>query len=158
MKPGPRPVPTAIREVRGNPRRHPLPENEPMPTTGIPERPDDLDDVAAAAWDRLAALLDGMHVLTVADGEALAHLCMDISMLEDAAQTLKNLPVPKLGSRLLTKSGNGVVTISPLYRIVHAQRKAIREWLREFGLTPASRTGVKTIDGKSKQDSAWADM
>lgn len=150
-KSGPRPQPSALKLIRGNPGRRPLPENEPKPASGIPERPDDLDDVAAAVWDRLAPLLDDMHVLTVADGEALAHLCKDTSLLEAAAMGLAH-------SQLLMKSPTGVVGISPLYRIVHTQRKAVREWLREFGLTPASRTGVKTIDGKSEQDSAWANM
>ena len=51
------PVPTAIKRIRGNPGRYPLPEDEPKPPRGIPEAPEHLSELARKAWEGFAAVL-----------------------------------------------------------------------------------------------------
>ena len=73
--PGPPPVPTEIKRIRGNPGRYPLPQDEPKPPRGVPEAPEHLSEVARKAWEGFAAVLEGMNVLTQADQGSLEALC-----------------------------------------------------------------------------------
>jgi phage terminase small subunit len=65
---GRRPKPAALRIVTGNPGHRPIPEDEPTPVPGWPDKPPTLGKIAAAEWDRLALLLEGEQRLGKADG------------------------------------------------------------------------------------------
>ena len=80
-KPGPRPQPTAKKKLHGNPGRRPLPENEPEPRMedGIPGAPDHLDALGKKEWDRMAAELYPIGVMTVVDRTALEAYCSEYS-------------------------------------------------------------------------------
>lgn len=68
---GRRPKPRALKLITGNPGGRPLPEDEPIPVAGWPDRPTHLSKVAIAEWDRLAHLLDGEQRLNRSDGPHL---------------------------------------------------------------------------------------
>jgi len=68
---GRRPISRALKIVRGNPGGRPIPDDEPEPVPGWPDKPPTLGKVASAEWDRLAALLDGELRLGRADGPHL---------------------------------------------------------------------------------------
>src|ERR671929_1500378 len=110
---GPAPKPTAIKRLEGNPGKRKLNEAEPILTSGVPECPDYLDDVAKKEWGRLSAILTAMKVLTEADYIALANLCQSYSTLITAQKQMN-----KTG--ILYKSKSGYVQQSPLLGIVHA--------------------------------------
>jgi P27 family predicted phage terminase small subunit len=143
------PKPTAIKLVQGNPGKRPLNSREPQPALGIPRCPKHLDDVARAEWRRLSKLLLGMKVLTEADYLALANLCQAYSTMVDAQTQVK-----KLG--ILYKTPSGYVMESPLLGIVKSEMAIINSLLREFGLTPSSRTRVATVAGESGTQNRWA--
>lgn len=50
-KRGPKPQPTAVKQLRGNPGKRPLPENEPSPPIGELSPPFDLDEIGTQVWD-----------------------------------------------------------------------------------------------------------
>ena len=136
---GPAPKPTAIKRLEGNPGKRKLNQAEPTPTLGAPECPDHLDDVARKEWDRLTSILVAMKVLTEADYIALANLCQAYSTLVNAQKRMN-----KTG--ILYKSKSGYIQQSPLLGIIHTQTTIVNNLLREFGLTPSSRTRVAIVE------------
>ena len=86
-----KPVPTALRKLRGNPGRRPLNRMEPKPARGaaFPVWLDSLGDPAIRQiWGELAGVLDRSKLLTEADGEALAQLVHKTSLYRRAAVAL----------------------------------------------------------------------
>lgn len=116
---GRRPTPTTLKLVRGNPGKRPLNKEEPQPERRAPEKPARLTGSAASTWKQLSAYLERMGVLTIADGLALELLC-------DAYSDY-------LAAR---KKG--------WHQRAEAAFKRIKSLLIEFGLTPASRSRIKT--------------
>src|SRR5437868_4910509 len=141
---GPAPKPTTIKRLEGNPGKRKLNDGEPSPTLGAPECPDHLDDVARKEWDRLTSILVAMKVLTEADYIALANLCQAYSTLVNAQKQMN-----KTG--ILYKSKSGYIQQSPLLGIIHTQTTIVNNLLREFGLTPSSRTRVATVEPRTKR-------
>ena len=72
---GRKPIPTAVKELRGNPGHRPLGDREPQPKVGEPPMPSGLSRYAKQAWKRIVPILLDMGVLTVADGDALMLYC-----------------------------------------------------------------------------------
>lgn len=143
---GPAPKPTAIRAMEGNPGHRPFNDREPIAIPCEPEMPKHLNREARREWRRLAPILLAMRVLTDADGIALANLCQAYGTLI-AAQRLMNKASKEGRSGLLTKTPNGYLVQSPLLAICNRQMLLINAQLREFGMTPASRTRVDAVDG-----------
>ena len=132
--------PTAIKILEGRRGHHPLADREPQPDPGRPEMPAHLPEGAQKEWERLCPKLLRMRVLTEADGIALANLCFDYSVLIQAQEQL-------MKTGLLTKSGrSGLIHVSPLLNIIAVTTDRVTKGLREFGLSPASRPRVQTID------------
>jgi P27 family predicted phage terminase small subunit len=142
--PGPPPKPTALRIYEGNRSHRPLNDREPTPLTGEPPMPRHLDALARKEWKRLTPLLLSMRVLSEADGLALANLCMTYSTLVQA-QRLMLKAAKGSASPLLMKTPSGYIQQSPLLGIINSQMAALTVQLREFGLSPASRTRVQTL-------------
>ena len=142
---GPAPKPSSIRMLEGNAAKRPMPSNEPSPLAGEPDMPLHLDREARREWKRLVPILLSMRVLTVADGVALANLCQAYSMLVRAHQAMQQAAKAG-GSGLLMKTPSGYVQQSPLIGIINSQVEIINRISREFGLTPASRTRVATMN------------
>jgi P27 family predicted phage terminase small subunit len=149
---GRKPVPTALKIIRGNPGKRPISKTEPKPSAERdPHCPDHLDATAKVEWNRLLPILKGMKVLTEADYIALANLCGSFSMLIKAQTDLN-----KTG--LLFKTATGYVQQSPLIGIITRCTEQVNALCREFGLTPSARTRIATTDGKSpeKANDPWA--
>lgn len=137
---GPAPTPSAIRRLEGNPSRRPLNNHEPQPRANRPRMPKHLDERAQKEWRRLVPMLEQMRVLTEADGIALANLCVDYSILQQAQESLS-----KTG--LLSKTTKtGMIHQSPLLSIISVTTDRVTRGLREFGLTPASRSRIQASD------------
>ena len=142
---GPAPKPTALKKLLGNPGKRKLNEAEPIPRSRLPHCPDHLDQLAQKEWNRLVKILTGMRVLTEADYIALANLCQAYSTLI-AAQIQLN----KTG--ILYKTKSGYVQQSPLLGIITAQTTIVNNLLREFGLTPSSRTRIAVAQPADEHD------
>jgi P27 family predicted phage terminase small subunit len=143
---GPPPKPTAIRRAEGNPGKRPFNEREPQPDLIRPRMPRHLDKTARREWKRLCPMLERMGVLTAADGIALANLCVDCAILQQAQESLA-----KTG--LLSKTTKtGMIHQSPLLNIIAVTTDRVTRGLREFGLTPASRTRINAAESRDWPD------
>jgi phage terminase small subunit len=118
MSAGRRPTPTALKIIRGNPGKRAINHAEPKPPAGPLERPEHLDEVAAAEWDRIVPILAAMGVATTADRAAVeAYVILYSEMVATA----------RAGKPLRT----GAVA-------------QLRACMSELGLTPAARAKLTT--------------
>jgi len=152
-KRGPRPTPTALRVLQGNPSKRPLNPREPRPPKGAPEAPPHLDAEGRAEWDRVVGLLERSGLMTQIDRAALAGYCHAWSRWLEAEAKLK-----EFGS-VLKAPKTGFPMLSPYWTIANTALKQIRDFAAEFGMSPASRSRLyaeaeATVPSKSR----WAGL
>lgn len=149
---GPAPLPTAIQELRGNPGKRALNRNEPQPARVAPRIPElvKADERARKHWKRMVPLLLKMRVLSEADGVALGSLCLDLSVLEQAQSKLQQ-------SGLLIRTKSGMLHQNPLLQIISDAADRVSKGLREFGMTPSSRSRI-VVAPERNPDSPWAEL
>lgn len=143
--PGPAPKPTKLKELAGNPGKRALNKREPVPTEGIPTRPDWLAPEAKREWTRITHELVAMGLLAKADRAALANYCLWWSILVDAVRILKR-------DGLTFKMENtGYIQQRPEVAIAQKAAMLCKGFLTEFGLTPASRSRI-AVPAREKAD------
>src|SRR5690348_1699990 len=72
---GRRPLPTAVKKLRGNPGKRALNDKEPAAPSGDPVMPKGLSAAAAQEWRSIVPELRQLGVLSRIDGKALAAYC-----------------------------------------------------------------------------------
>ena len=87
-------------------------------------------------------ILEEMGVLTIADGAALERLVLCYLEVKKLEET-----VAKIGHVYAAQSTqkDRVVKANPAVAMLHAADTRLRQMLIEFGLTPAARTKVHTV-------------
>ena len=134
-KRGPRPKPTALRVLEGNPSKRPLPPNEPKPPSiSAPAAPLTLDAVGRTEWRRLAPQLQTLGLLTEIDRSALEVCCQIYSELRQLRLQRRRWLRDKDKRDAIWRVDSALDRKGGLYR----------QYLAEFGLTPAARTRVET--------------
>lgn len=145
---GRKPKPTKLKLIDGT-RPDRINTAEPVATPGRPDPPTHLDQVALEEWHRLIPVLEGMQVLTVADGSALAIYCEAHSRARAAQADIEKRGL-MIETRYERKNKAGevveeqtVVKLNPSTQVVNAANTVMLRVLTEFGLTPSSRSRIK---------------
>lgn len=131
---GRKPIPTALKLVRGNPGRRPLPGNEPIARIGA-KAPDWLSDAAKEHWPLIAKQLTDAGILTELDAPALGLYCEAFVRWKHA-----NEQVAKFGP--VVKAPSGFPVQSPFLAISNRAWEQMLRMLIEFGMTPSSRSRI----------------
>ncbi len=139
MKRGPKPTPTALRRLQGNPGKRAWNHDEPVPPADLPTCPDHLNAAAREEWDRLASVLHEMGVVTLVDRAALAAYCQCYGRWVEAEEKMRTTP-------MLLKTASGYVQQSPWLSIANKQLELMGRYMAELGLTPASRSRVTSVN------------
>lgn len=139
---GRKPTPTALRVLRGNPGRRPLPENEPTPPTPekLPAPPSYLQGKARKEYFRLGRTLLKAGLLTELDVPMLVLYCEYWQRYREAEEQLE-----KYGAVLVGQ--NKIPFQSPYLAISNRAKAEARKILVEFGMSPSARTRVKVANG-----------
>lgn len=150
---GRKPTPTALRLLRGNPRKRPVNANEPKPAplAGDLAPPAWLDADAQTEWRRLAPMLGRLGVLTETDADALAAYCESWVTWKTATARVRQFGM--VIKR--TKGGAELPVISPYVKIAHHAMQQMRAFLVEFGMTPSSRARIHTAAPAEAPASKW---
>lgn len=138
-KRGPKPMPTSLLELSGSWRAKKR-KNEPRPEASLCVCPDWVRGQAREYWPEIAPMLSDARITTQCDTIALG-LLVDAIAEYVAAQR----EVDEVGLVSVTEKGN--VVQHPVVGVMHNARDAALRFLREFGMTPSSRTGIQ-IAGK----------
>lgn len=139
-----------VRPDRENP-------DAPTPAVGKPVMPPHLTGDARDAWTRFAALLDRMGVLSVADGMALERLCQCYAEIRAFERIIAAAGGPSYQPPATDKHAHalvgpdgaaimGLVRMRPEVSALADADRRFKSWLSEFGLTPAARGKVKTVE------------
>ena len=148
---GPKPKPTKLKILAGT-RADRINHAEPTLPPARPEMPDHLDALARAEWERLCGIVERMGVLTEADGAAMGIYCECYSKwIRARGDIAKRGLLIEITRTVTTRRGStvettGAVKANPAVAIEIQTARLMKELLMEFGLTPSSRTRVKTSD------------
>lgn len=136
---GRRPKPTAIKISEG---RRVLNVDEPQFEIGAPPCPSGLSADARSVWEELSSLLGAKRVVTKADGAALELLCVALARWRKLERF-----IAKRGRTYSSETVAGGKVIRPRPEVTMAAEawREAQKMVIEFGLTPASRTKVKTV-------------
>lgn len=134
---GRKPKPTRLKVITGNPGKHPLNTDEPIPEFEVPECPAELSPAARREWDRLVGDLARLRLITSLDRAALAAYCGAYAMWAEATEAIQ-----KYGA--MVKSPSGYPMQSPYISIANRQAEIMMRIASEFGFTPASRGRIST--------------
>lgn len=143
-KPGPKPKPTQVKKLEGNPGKRQLNKTEPKFALSFIHPPEGLTDLAIAEWNRIAPELHKTKLLTVADMAALAAYCQSWADWMEARDHIDSDGMTKVSEK-------GYLYQSPWVGIAN---KAMSNFLRiaaEFGLTPSARSRL-SIEPEPPQD------
>lgn len=133
--PKPKPTPTRLKILTGNPGKRALNASEPQPEPSIPDCPEELSPAARQEWERLVGELGKLRILTVLDRATLAAYCSAYALWAEATAAIQ-----KYGT--MVKSPSGYPMQSPYVAIANRQTEIMMRISSEFGFTPASRARI----------------
>jgi P27 family predicted phage terminase small subunit len=139
-KAGPKPRPTALKALMGNPGRRPLSKAEVKPT-GRPKCPRWLGKIGRHYWKRVMESMPP-DFITAVDGQLLSQYCDAWQDFHEARED-----IALRGTTVM--SGKMEVPNPSLNRKFKA-RDAIRRLAANFGFSPADRVGLEF--GESEED------
>jgi P27 family predicted phage terminase small subunit len=142
---GRRPLPTAIKKLRGNPGKRALPENEPKLPVKEPEMPPDLPELAQQEWNSIVPMLLRLGCLNELHGKALGAYCFCYARWCQAEEEVRKRGI-MIEETLFDKDGNEVsskLKRNPAISISNEALKLMKSFLVEFGLTPSSASRLR---------------
>lgn len=152
---GPAPEPTALKILKGNPGKRPLNTDEPVVESSIPNPPAELSTAALAEWDRISVELFNAGLLSNIDLAGLAAYCSIYARWIEAEKHIQT-------TGMIIASPNGYPLVSPYLSIVNKCLQQMRGYLQEFGLSPSSRSRIKSSKageaGGDDEADEWSKM
>ena len=131
------PIPTAIKELRGNPGKRALNDAEPEPDKlmKLPEPPSYIGEYGAREWNRVGPILIKLGLLTEADMQVFEAYCLNVQLMVDARNEIEEKGMLVTGARGKVRN--------PAIAAFSAASTAVRGFAAEFGLTPSARSRIK---------------
>lgn len=140
------PKPTALKMLAGTLRPSRTNFAEAKPPAAAPDiaPPDFLSAEAVAVWREVVPLLSAQGLLTKADVLALVALCSAAGDFRRAERATKR--------SMMRRTPNGYRQPNEWYSVKKQAREALFVALREFGMTPSSRTKVQAAAPTEPED------
>lgn len=141
---GPRPKPTALKVLEGNPGKQKLNKDEPVFTSPkkTPSPYTWLLKEAKKEWKNLAPTLIAMGVLTDVDLDAFAAMCQNYAYYVEVDRKITKMGKEAEGVYLLQQAESGYLSPHPLLSLRTKYYETWRKSLSDFGLTPATRSRI----------------
>lgn len=157
---GPRPEPTHLKLIKGNPGKRAIPKDEPAPPLSVPKAPDILSGEARDEWKRITRRLFNLGLVSQIDRAALAAYCMAWARWVTAEQTLAAMAEndDEFNGLLVRNPETGALSSNPLVAQVARAAADVVKFSAEFGMTPSARSRVKASPAKKKGDSKFAGL
>ena len=139
--------PTALKILQGNPGQRPLNKNEPKYniSSEVPESPSFLSRYAKKEWKRIAPIVHKNGLLTDADINMLAGYCQAYHRWVECEKHIR-----AHGYTVVTDKGN--IIQRPEVGIANKAMKEMRDFGKEFGLTPSSRANLHIEKQEEQED------
>lgn len=149
------PKPSGLKLIAGTERKSRINREEPRPEITAPDPPFPLHENAAAEWARIVQELEAVGVMSNLDQQALAAYCVAFGRWRDAEDALAMFRAqdPK-AKGLVIKTIQGNLIQNPLVGVANNAMDKMLKIGAEFGLTPATRSRVKSEGGAPTKDPA----
>jgi P27 family predicted phage terminase small subunit len=138
---GPKPKPTALKLLEGNPGKRKLNKFEPTFVAGAPEMPWYLTPEAKEEWDRIVPALAAIPgLLKTIHGTALASYCMAFARWIEAEELITQYGAV-VKEPVLSRDGTYLgdrIRRNPACAAAMAWQKEMRALLALFGMDPSS--------------------
>jgi len=145
-KSGPKPTPTKIKELRGNPGKRPLNELEPQPSPAENIPPDWLThEKAIKHWNDIVPMLRANGIFTELDVFKVGALCEAFALWREHQDEANRI------GHLIKAETTGAVYENPLVAIANRYFKRWELLCSEFGMSPAMRTRLMIIPGSREK-------
>ena len=135
-RPGPKPKPTELKKLAGNPGKRPLNGQEPQPEPASRRCPHGLSDGAKKFWRTMAKDLIRLGMLTAVDVPAFLLMAEHYAIAREARDLISEKGLTDIDV-------NGLTRKHPLLQVWRDNSTAYRMYASEFGLTPSSRSRLK---------------
>lgn len=134
---GRKPKPTALKLLAGNPGKRAINHAEPKPRVIMPKPPEHLSDAEKEKWKSTVRELHPLGLVTTIDKDALAMYCTIYVRWVKAEKMVRDK-----GEIIKTAAGN--IIQNPYLSIANRALDQLNKLGAEFGMTPSSRSRVKT--------------
>ena len=136
-------IPTAIKELAGNPGKRPLNRREPKPRSRIPKPPAHLSDAERVEWRRILRITAPMGVITEAEADILALYVASYAQWVECRREIE-------AKGILVVSEKGAVMRNPVLKVADDAQRTMLRCMGELGLTPSAR--VRMVAPESAGD------
>ena len=134
---GRKPKPTALKLLAGNPGKRAINHAEPKPRVVMPKPPEHLSDAEKEKWKSVVRELYPLGLVTNIDKDHLAMYCTIYVRWIKAERMVR-----EKGEIIKTAAGN--IIQNPYLSIANRALEQLNKLGAEFGMTPSSRSRVKT--------------
>ncbi len=141
--------PTRLKVLHGSKKAKRQAKIEPVGELGEPERPHWLGPVAVEVWSELAPMLDRMRVLSVSDRIGLEMLSAVYAEWRAAHDVIEKGSATQT---ITTPAGDRKEIAHPAVAQRSDAFRRLHSLVSEFGLTPASRTKLRSTDKPEARD------
>lgn len=139
MPRGPKPTPTELKRLRGNPGKRKLQETDtPAFESVIPDPPAYLEGGALDEWHRLTQIMANLQIITPLDSALLASFAWVNNELAENSKALET-------EQRFYKSKRGAPTINWRIRYIKDLIKQQESLSDRFGASPTTRTRLKMV-------------
>ena len=143
--PGPKPKPTVVKLITGNPGRRPLNTEEARPAVQVPEPPAFLKGEALREWKRITVLLAEVGLIAQLDRAVVAGYCQAWQRWVECERMLET-------TGLIVKSPNGYPIYSPYLAAANKALDQVRQMSEQIGLSGSARSRIRAGDGPARLD------
>src|ERR1700733_11144224 len=142
--PGPRPMPVALKLLRGNPGKRSIRRGfEPPQPPAPPDPPKFLTGYALEEWRRIAPGLFLFGLLSEADVMVLSGYCEATKRWRTAVEALNRVAeMDPTMDGLLVRGSEGQARPNPLVRIISEAASDMLRFASEFGFSPVARNRI----------------
>lgn len=143
--PGPKPKPTHLKILAGNPGKRALPKNEPKPVGELSEPPPWFTESQKEGWN---------YAIKNAPPGLLKNLDRSVLSVWVVSEDLHRQASEKIAAfGMITKSPDkGVPMQNPFLPILNKQAQIMLKAAGDLGFTPAGRTRIAVGDGGESEE------
>jgi len=138
-KRGPKPQPTAMRLLRGNPGKRPINTSEPKFETTNTRPPKNLSALGRKKWRELIKLLHRKKLFTDADRDLLHNY---VIAFERWIEAERRLSIAGTTAEHTDSNGNIVMRRRPEVDVSRIYQSQMYKIAAEFGMSPSSRSKI----------------
>ena len=151
--PGRKPLPTAVKKIKGTLQQCRVNRHEPRSNTTLGVAPDYMSESAKEAW-QYAVTNAPVGLLSALDGAVLERWANCSGMYREALSKINRAGV----SGMIIKTPSGILRRSPLMDVIRDLALEMKGYETEMGFTPAARSRVSVQPSPPDGHDPWDDI